>query len=419
VRITEILAAALTAGALLAGNPAYGGKHFHDREGSMEHFFDKLHALETGRSRGPVRVLFYGTSEIGYDRVTSQIRRIFQRRFGDGGKGYMIIYPVWSILRHQDIDWKWSKSWVGKSMRYGTLSDGRYGLGGVVVHNAGRAWATFRTPTTKEARKKKYFGFPAGTRFARFELHYQAYPGGGMLEIDIDNGARKETVNTSSPEVQDRVLRLDVGDGPHTVKLATDDKPSRIYGVAFDRGEGVVLDALMNIGGWAHNFLNYDLEHLNQQIEGRKPDLVIFQFGAKEAFIYPDYGAKEVATFVRDYAEGVTRVMSGQPEASCLIISNKDMGITKRRKIVTRSAVPRIVKGCKKVSRRTLCAFYNIYEDMGGEGTMRAWRSQRPPLVSSDLGHLLDAGAIKTGDIIAKTLLGEYEAYLREKKVAP
>ncbi len=405
--------------ATFATTVARAGKHFRDPEDSMAHFFAKLHALETGKSQGPVRVLFYGTSEIGYDRVTSQMRRILQKRFGDGGKGYMIIYPVWSILRHQDIDWKWSKKWVGKSMRYGTLSDGRYGLGGVVVHNAGRSWASFRTVSPKAALKKKgYFPYPAGTRFARFELHYQAYPGGGVLEIDVDEGARTETIDTAAAEVEDRVFRIDVDDGPHGIKLSTDDKASRIYGVAFDRDQGLILDALMNIGGWAHNFLNYDLEHLNQQIEGRKPDLVIFQFGAKEAYIYPEYSKKEVATFVRDYAEGVTRVMSGQPEASCLIISNKDMGIEKRKKIVTREAIPRIVKGCEKVARRTQCAFYNIYEDMGGAGTMKKWRKRKPPLVSSDLGHLMDAGAIKTGDIIAGELLEEYERYL-EKEVTP
>jgi hypothetical protein len=301
----------------------------------------------------------------------------------------------------------------------GTREDGHYGLAGVLVRNRTKAWASFSTvPPKKAAKKKGYFSFPAGTRFSRFELHYQGFPGGGPIKVEID-GANTQMIESAADQVADKLFVAELEDGAHSVKVSTEKKETRLYGVAFERSEGFVIDALMIIGGWAHSFLNYDPAHLREQVEQRNPDLVIFQFGAKEAYLHPDFTDREVADLVRDFSYGVNRTMAGRPEASCLIVSPKDMGIKKKKKIVTRTAIPRIVRGNQKVARRTGCAFFNLFEAIGGKGTMKKWRRKKPPWVSEDFGHLMDEGAIKTGDFIAAALLEQYERYLRKLRKRP
>ena len=150
-------------------------------------------------------------------------------------------------------------------------------------------------------------------------------------------------------------------------------------------------------------------------MELRKPDLVLFQLGAKEVFRKPNLTDAEADEFVEKFATGVRRTLAGRPEASCLIISSKDMGSEERGRVVTRPAVFKVVEGARRVAQQTGCAFYNLFAAMGGAGTMEAWSKATPRLVSPDLGHLMNPGAIRVGNLITDTLLAQYEAFAAER----
>ena len=108
--------------------------------------------------------------------------------------------------------------------------------------------------------------------------------------------------------------------------------------------------------------------------------------------------------------------MAGRPDASCLVVSPKDMGIERRKQVITRPAIPRIVRGAKNAAQLAGCAYFNLFEALGGSGTMNRWYKMKPPLVSHDYGHLHDRGALKTGEVLAEMMNKEYENYLRRTK---
>jgi hypothetical protein len=382
--------------------------HWSDPSNSLATFFSALNNGQEEES-GVVRAMFYGTSEIGFDRVTSQIRRRMQARFGDGGKGFVVIAPGWRYQRHRDIDWRVDGNWDVFSVRAGRREDGRYGLGGVLAVNQGPAWVEYHTLSADPERDQDYFDFLAGSRWSRLELYYQGFPTAGTVTIDVDE--ETHLVATATDELRDDVFAVETVDGPHRTRITTAEPETRLYGVTLERSSGFVLDALMIIGAWGHTHLNYDEAHLERQVELRWPDLVIFQLGAKEVFRNPDLTDEEAREFVNQYTLTVERTLAGRPGTSCLIVSMKDMGARERNRVITRPAVHKIVAGSEEVARNTGCAFFDIFAAMGGDGTMERWSKHEPRLVSPDLGHLMRPGAIAVGDIITDALLTAYEAH--------
>ncbi|PCI40318.1 MAG: hypothetical protein COB53_01590 [Elusimicrobia bacterium] len=390
--------------------------HYRDPHGSMWHFFQALLDETEGKRKEPIRVLYYGNSEIGFDRPTSQIRRRFQSHFGDGGKGFLVAAPGWRYQRHSDVVWKQGGRWKIDTIRGAKRKDGLYGLGGVLAISDGPAWSEFAAVPVENSRPDGYRNFPTGTRFSKFELYYQTYAGGGEITITVDGDEPPTVLSGASYTPKDRVFSLDVSDGPHTVRVSGGRRPIRLYGAVLERERGFVLDTVQVIGAWANSQQVFDKDHLKRQVARRKPDLVIFQWGAKELMRNPEISAAQVRSFKNSYAESIRRTMAARPRASCLVISTKDMGMRRRNLIVTRPAVQHVVNGASDAAQKTGCAFLNLYEALGGENTMRRWYEEKPRRVAPDLGHLMRLGAIEVGDTISDILLEAYDQYEKERR---
>jgi hypothetical protein len=390
--------------------------HYRDPHGSMWHFFQSLLEETQGSRTSPVRVLYYGNSEIGFDRPTSQIRRRFQSHFGDGGKGFLVAAPGWRYQRHRDVVWTQGGDWRIETIRGAKLKDGHYGLGGVLAISDGPAWTEFASVPVAESRPEGYRNFPAGTKFSRFELYYQTYAGGGPIKIDVDGGATTRTLPGNSYGIKDRVEAIELPDGPHTVRVSAGRRPVRLYGAVLERERGFVLDAVQVIGAWANSQQVFDPEHLRRQVARRKPDLIVFQWGAKELMRNPEIRPAQVRSFRKAYAESIRRTMAARPRASCLVISTKDMGMRNRGLIVSRPAVEPVVEAASDAAQETGCAFINLYDALGGKGTMRRWYEEKPRKVAPDLGHLMRLGAIETGDAISDILLKAYDQYEKQRR---
>lgn len=378
----------------------------------LDGFFQSLRELDNKR-RKKVRMAYFGTSEIGHDRVTSQVRRQLQERFGDGGKGFVLIDRTWAILDHRDVRWEHERAnWKSYSIRTGVVPDGHYGLGGVVVENTGAAWAEYATLDEDHGVEAGYHPFPAGTAWSKIEVLYQGFEGGGTFKLDIDGSVIKE-LNTQSDTLVDKAYVAKVTDGPHRLRLDTSTGKVRMYGATFERDEGFVLDALMVIGAWGHSIANFEPEHFRAQLDRRDPQLLVFQFGAKEALRNPELSAKQLKEFRTGFIKSIQKAMASREDTSCLVISPKDQGLQTAGRIITRPAIPALVKAAQEVAQEVGCAFFNLYEAMGGEGTARRWFHQTPRLVSSDLGHLEEAGSIRIGDLLSDLFLDEYDAFLQ------
>jgi len=374
----------------------------HPPGGGLHTFHQQLAAASQGRPGTLARLLVYGASTLGNDGITSALRHRLQRRFGDGGKGFVPIAPAWPTQSHQDVRWeRTGDPWLAQAVTHRGRSDGRYGLAGVIATSQGHSRATFGT--LEEG--------PLGRSLSRFELWYQEWPRGGEVEVLVDGGSPRR-FSTRADVVADRVFSLTLDEGPHQLQVHAALGRSLLYGAVLETaGPGVVVDTAMLIGARANRLLNFDPAHWAGQIARRNPDLLVLLMGDNE--IESDT-RPPIAEFQRQFEEVIGRLRAGRPEASCLILSATDHGVRVRGKIVTAPAVKETVTAQRAAAFAQGCSFFDLYAAMGGEGSMGRWFQATPRLGWGDLVHFTGKGSEVLGALIYKALLADYAHWLEQ-----
>jgi lysophospholipase L1-like esterase len=384
-------------------------REIEDPHGSLRRFYRQLGRVVRGR---PVlaRMGVYGTSMNGADRTTSQLRRLLQRRFGDGGKGFVPVAAGWRYQRQQDVEWRFD-GWRTFVVNRGDGPLDRYGYGGVVATNRTRR---------AESVIGTVGGDGPGTRVGHFTIFHQAWPGGGDLDARVDDGAPR-TISTRAAQPTDRIERIDVADGAHrlTLRAGSDGlEDLRLYGVAMERdGPGVVVDGLGLVGAFTRVLRLFGEGHIERQVQQRDPDLLVFWMGANDAvsrsvpFDPPQHRAH--------YRGILRRFRAASPTMSCMVMSILDKGERVNGRVRTRERVPRMVALQREIALAEGCAFFDTYEATGGDGTMGRWYTSSPRLVTSDLGHLTAAGSRVTGTLLYRALLKGYDDWIADGEPEP
>ncbi len=368
-----------------------------DPAGSMTFFHKRLSAVARQEPGVLARISVYSDSINGADAITSSIRRAMQKRFGDGGKGWITVGAGWPTQHHRDVRWRHQRAWLAHVVNRGQGPGHRYGLGGVMSYNRTR-------------HSKAFFGTvvegPVGTAVSRYRVFYQAWPRGGDLSLSVDEG-NPVVVETYSGSLDDRVYDLEVADGPHTLEVGVVDGRLRLYGVVMEReGPGVVVDGLMLIGARGRRLALFDAEHLGRQVDQRGTDLLVFWMGGNDA--ESSYFDRD--GFIADYGVGIAAARAGRPEASCLVVSILDIGESPGGR--TRRRVPTLVAAQREMAEAQACAFLDFYQLMGGAGSMRRWYRSRPRLVSGDYIHPTLQGAHEVGQLFYQAILRDYDEHL-------
>jgi hypothetical protein len=62
-----------------------------DEGDTLEPFYEKLAAVARGKAKDHVRIAVYGDSNMTADWITGEMRRVFQKKLGDGGHGFVAL----------------------------------------------------------------------------------------------------------------------------------------------------------------------------------------------------------------------------------------------------------------------------------------------------------------------------------------
>jgi lysophospholipase L1-like esterase len=363
---------------------------------ALDRFFAKLARVEAGERGALARIGHFGDSLIASDFVSGTLRRSFQKRFGDGGHGFMLVANAWPSYFHLDVSRYATAGWKVSRIVGPYAPDGFYGLGGVSFRAERHALARFGTATSGDY----------GRSDSRFVVAYAEEPRGGRFQVRLD-GKDTSVVDTRGAELRAAYHELRVPDGPHELELQTLSGESRLFGVVLERdGPGVVLDAI-GIQGARIRFLDkQDDAHWAEQLRSRGHDLVVYQFGTNESgdgFLYP------MADYHRTMREVIEQGQRALPEASCLVIGAMDRAVRQGQELVSVRVIPSIVDEQRKVAAEVGCAFFDTYAAMGGRGSMPIW--VRRGLGQADLMHPTGAGAERISDWVFDVVLRGYAAY--------
>lgn len=365
-------------------------------ERALALFYAKLERVEAKEPGAVARILHFGDSVVVSDFVSGTLRRVLQRRFGDAGHGFVLIANAWPSYFHFDVTRYATSGWKVSRIVGPYAEDGWYGLGGVAFRAEKNALARFGT-----AKSGDY-----GRAVSRFTLHYAEEPRGGRIQLRVD-GKDMEVLDTKADAPRARFHQVNVPDGPHELELQTLSGDNRLFGVVMERDvPGVVLDAL-GVQGARIRFLDkQDDAHFAEQLQSRKPDLVVYQFGANEsgdAFAYP------MADFHRTMKEVIAQVQRAVPDSSCLVIGAMDRAAKQGEEIVSVRVIPSLVEEQRKAAAELGCAYFDTYKAMGGKGSMPIW--VRRGLAQADLTHPSGAGAERLGNWIFGAMMRDFAAH--------
>jgi lysophospholipase L1-like esterase len=363
-------------------------------------------ALERTRKKEPgaiTRIAHFGDSIVVSDYVSATLRRSFQQRFGDAGHGFSLIANAWPAYSHSDVERYATAGWEVSRIVGPLARDGLYGLGCVSFSADRNVLARFGTAPSGDF----------GRAVSRFQISYLAQPGGGAFQVSVDSKPQA-MVETDAPVKEPRVHELSVPDGAHELELYTKRGRSRLFGVVMEReGPGVVLDAI-GIQGARLRFLDQqDDQHWAEQLRWRKPNLLIYQFGANESgdgFLYP----------MTDYRRTMEAVIEqGQralPESSCLLIGAMDRAAKRGDELIGIAVIPHLLREQRGAAEARGCAFFDTYAAMGGPGSMAAWVKRE--LGQADLTHPTADGANVIGTWIFRALMKRYRERLETGALA-
>ncbi len=367
-----------------------------DPQGALNPFYAQLAKVALKEANAMVRISHYGDSAIAADGMPSSARRLLQHTFGDGGHGFSLAAASNNWYRRKDIVWN-SQAFQTEVYISDDAKDARYGFAGTAAIGYAGAKVTWKTVEGPEGT--------VGTKASRFQVYYQAAKGGGRIAVTVD-GVENQVIDTESETKEDRVATIEVPDGAHTFELKNaGGGKTKIYGAVIERASGVVYDGLGTIGARDTRWLNMNSEHATNAIRQRGTDLGVFMYGGNQL---------EDKSSMGRYQESLTEVVALWHTAlegkSCMLMSSIDHGERYRGRVRTVPRLVDIMKVQREVALAKGCAWFSLYDAMGGNGAIGEWFDKG--LAEGDLAHPTSKGAIVLGQIFYKALMKGFADYI-------
>src|SRR5579863_5453248 len=74
-----------------------------DSGGALDHFYQALWRTEKREKDAVTHIVHYGDSPTTADLITGDIRSQLQKRFGDGGHGFVLLAKPWAWYQHVGV----------------------------------------------------------------------------------------------------------------------------------------------------------------------------------------------------------------------------------------------------------------------------------------------------------------------------
>ncbi len=366
-------------------------------------------------SSSSVRILHYGDSQIEADRISDYLRQKLQQQFGGKGPGLMSLMPLATTVSNKLV-------------------------------SSGAAWDRYATYTSRDKRvAHQNFGVLAS--FCRFKPYTKPNDTmalastEGVLQVNtLKNGGANLTGYSSVKlfyggataktwcEFYDgvalngadslnaggnfnvREYSVVPGTNQHKFIFRGKDSPD-FYALSLEGQGGVMLDNIPLRGSSGTFFHAINPTQLKQFYDYLKVKFIILQFGGNTM---PGIKDEKMAKNFGDYMRRqIAIVKQLAPQASILVIGPADMSIKKETEYVTYPLLEPLRDAIKQAALESNCAFFDMYDGMGGENSMVTWVEQK--LAASDYIHFSPQGARKMATLLYAALLNDYNAYLKKK----
>ena len=360
-----------------------------------------------------IRIMHYGDSQIEGDRITSYIRNQLQLRFGGLGIG---LFPVVSINPASssyvfDLSNNWSRfSPVQNSIESQTGNK----FGALINYSRINQPSKFFGKTNELDAwidlKRANISFSQAQKFQQCRVFYGFNKAPMMVEVKQDQAIVDAEIVPSSAGL--KVLRWKFPNPIHNLSISfkTTESPN-VYGIALDALEGIAVDNVALRGSAGLEFTRIDLNFLRQFYQLLNVKLLILQFGIN---VVPNV-IENYTYYENSFLRQIEAVKKACPFLSVIVIGVSDVSRNGENGYESYPNITKIRDAQKRAAFASGCAFWDMYEAMGGHNSMPSWVYATPPLAQKDFVHLNPIGAKIIGEMFYRSFIQEYEKYLATK----
>lgn len=358
-------------------------------------FFAHLDALANKQATESLKIVTFGNSLISADNVTNTVRERLSERFGDGGRGLVLIDRFANYGPRTRTGFATPGHWNAFNFAIGEKGRGIFGIGGA-VHEA-------NVGAVSEWRLKNE---------TRAELWWLDRKDGEAFDFKVDGTTAMHVVPERSGAAKRTVVSLP--EGAKRLQLVAPKGKMSAFGMIVERTTpGVVFDTIGIPAAEASHYVKLDEAISLDQIAARKPSLLVFMLGGNEirrlSWVRGAKAEQRRQGLENDLQVFIERMKKGAPDASCLVVGPIDAvynNADSPMKLKTRPQTDEINAMERKVAGDKGCAFFDMYAAMGGKGSLSKFFDHG--MLQEDLVHPKGRGFELLGELFADALLKAY-----------
>ena len=360
----------------------------------LQRFLDSLKY-----SRGQIRILYYGDSQIEGDRITSYLRYMLRKERGGTGPGLFL--PLMPVMYTKSLWIRSSSNWK----RYNYLS---YKTGEISHRNLGPFMAICRylpEGETRSAPEKAFIRIKpsnvadsSSSEYDILRIFYGKTEGTVNVVVKAENNELFTDTLKRGPDFNEIRCPLN---RRKDIEIEFEGKVSPdIYGISIESETGVVVDNISQRGSAGLEFTMVDRDNLREAYKKLSPDLFILQYGLNIV--------KNVRDDYSYYQKGLVRqialIRKISPLTPIIIVGVTDMAANDGDSIKSYKNIPTIIDAQKRAALKAGVIFWNSYGAMGGKSSIIRWAGKKPPLAQKDFIHFTYTGADTLSDMLVSSL---------------
>lgn len=360
----------------------------------LDNFFQSLHTLSVDSS-DLIRVAHYGDSQIEGDRLTDQLRILFQDAFVGNGVGFV---PLVDITAPVSYVRQTGKSWTRYSIFNNKTKKYPYGIGGTCF-----LYDSSQTGT---------IGLQLMRQYQVIKLAYGKGSAQSLLEVYSGTSQQKLATHTLDQESDFNLLTLSVRSGEARLNFRFTGPPPVIYGFYFDPVYGIQFDNYGLRGQAGDGLQLIQEEHFRKMNAILNNRLTILEFGGNVA---PGLrNEKAIALYGNLYKKTYGYVQRATDSISLLVIGVNDVSRSTGGGYKSYPNIGALRYAQRQHAVEQGMAFFDLLQWMGGENAIQVWYDRK---LSSRDGHFSNRGRALLARAIFLSLMYEYRQFLKRKQI--
>ncbi len=360
--------------------------HFIQNAKTLDLFFQQLDSLVFGKKYA-INIVHIGDSHVQADYFTQTCRRLWQRDFGNAGRGFFIPYQLASTNGSSFLEITSEGNWeANKSTNFRDSEP--FGLSGLTI-------------STKSATSNfslKFLDQQSRYDFLELDCFYRAsehiFPKiNGFSGRDINGVGRRYFFDSLQNNISLKIWSDSVKQGDF-----------HFFGFNAKNGHPGVLYHSVGLNGASVNSTlknTYFVNHLKQL----NPQLVVISLGTNDGYMPQSKFCNYC--FKNDYQRLIDKIKEALPQV-CILVSTP--GDSYRYRRYHNFNNPAIRSAIAELAEANNFAIWDFNQLMGGEFSMKTWRNEG--LAQYDLVHFTQEGYELMGSWLYKSILDAYEKRL-------